>query len=261
MSNARRNVQGDLIWYELMTPDVEAARAFYRTVVGWTIGAASDMPGMDYRLLHWDGAAAGGMMALDADATAQGARPLWAAYVAVDDVDASAQAVREAGGHVFVPPTDIPGTGRFAMVADPQGAPFYIMRGASDEASAVFAEHAAGRWAWNELWTPDPEAALAFYGRLFGWRQEGAMPMGAMGDYRFLFHGDTRLGAVGPLAEPGARACWRHYVRVPSVRVAVAAIETHGGRITSGPHEVPGGDHVVVAVDPQGAEFALAGGL
>jgi len=254
------NRQGEFIWFELMTPDIEAARAFYTAVVGWTIDGHSGMPGMDYRMLRCGGENAGGVMELGADSIAQGAHPLWAAYVAVDDVDASAQAVREAGGHIFVPPTDIPDTGRFAMVADPQGAPLYIMRGFSDGTSTVFAEQAVGRWAWSELWTPDPEAALAFYGRLFGWRQEGAMPMGAMGDYRFLYLDETRLGAVGPLAEPGARAFWRHYVRVPSIAAAVAAIDAQGGTVTNGPHQVPGGDHIVVGRDPQGAEFALVGG-
>ena len=260
------NAQGDFIWYELMTSDIEGARAFYGAVAGMEIGDTSDMPGQDYRMIRYGSDFVGGVLAIDADMAAGGMKPLWMGYIASRDVDATAEAILAKGGHVFVPLRDIPGIGRFAMVADPQGAPFYIMHGFSDEASTVWQDGAVGHWGWNELWTPDPEAALGFYGDLFGYRQEGAMPMGPAGDYRFLMQGSARLGALGPLdvirAENrvGASAFWRHYFRVPSIAKAVAALNTGGGTILDGPHEVPGGDVIIVARDPQGAQFALVGG-
>lgn len=254
------NRQGDFIWYELMTSDMDAARAFYKAVAGFEIGEASDMPDQDYRMIRYGADYVGGIMQLDAHMMAGGALPLWIAYIAADDVDATTRAVAEKGGRVFLEPRDIPGVGRFSMVADPQGAPFYIMRGASDEASTVWQDNVVGHWGWNELWTPDQPAALDFYGALFGWRQEGAMPMGPRGDYLFMMQGDQRLGAIGPVSDPAKPAYWRHVFRVPSIGAALEAAKAHGATDIEGPHQVPGDDFVMYGKDPQGAAFVLVGG-
>ncbi len=254
------NKQGEFIWYELMTSDLEAARTFYQSVVGWQVGAQSGMPGMDYRMIDAGDGQVGGMMQLDEEMQAAGGKPLWIGYIGVDDVDATAAAIIAAGGQIFVPPTDIPGVGRFAMAADPQGAPFYVMRGAVEGGvSTAFSSERVGHFAWNELSTPDPLAALAFYGELFGWTNPNSMPMGELGEYRFLNVGDLGIGAVEPSKQ--ARATWLHYVHVPSIAQAVKAVEEGGGAILTGPHEVPGGSSIITGTDQQGARFALAGPL
>jgi len=253
------NAQGDFIWYELMTTDIEGARAFYGAVAGMEISAASDMPGMDYRMIGYGGDYVGGAMALDADMIAGGGIPLWIGYIAVADVDATAQAIADKGGRLFLPPRDLPGVGRLAMLADPQCAPFYIMHGTSDAESTVWQDNAVGRWGWNELWTPDQPAALDFYGSIFGWRQEGAMPMGPRGDYLFIMQGGQRLGAIGPSSDPAAPAYWRHVFRVPSIGPAHEAALSHGATEIEGPHAVPDGDFVMYGKDPQGAAFVLVG--
>jgi uncharacterized protein len=260
MANASTNAQGDFIWYELMTPDIEGARAFYKAVAGMDIGAGSDMPGMDYRMIGYEDHLVGGALAMDRDMLDHGGLPLWIGYIGVEDVDAMTQAVVDRGGTLFIPPRDVPGAGRFAMVADPWGAPFYLMRGESDEASTVWQDNVVGHWGWNELWTPDQPGALAFYGDLFGWHQQGAMPMGPRGDYLFMMQGDKRLGAFGPASDPAAPAYWRHVFRVPSIGAALEAAQAGGASEIDGPHAVPGGDHVMYARDPQGAVFVLVGG-
>jgi uncharacterized protein len=132
------NPHGSFIWYELMTPDVDAAKAFYDSVVGWSIAATSDFPN-GYRMIERrDGKFAGGILPLTDEMQSHGAHPAWLGYIGVSDVDALATAVEGDGGKVLMPPFDIPGTGRVALLADPQGAPFYVMRGASDEDSDVF---------------------------------------------------------------------------------------------------------------------------
>jgi len=253
------NAQGDFIWYELMTPDPEGARAFYGAVAGLEIGDAPPAPAPDYRMIGYGGSFVGGMLAMDDDMLSAGAMPMWIGYIGVDDVDATAAGIRAKGGHIFVPPRDIPGTGRFAMAADPQGAPFYIMRGFSDATSTVWQDNEVGHWGWNELWTPDQAGALDFYGSLFGWTQAGAMPMGPRGDYLFMMQDGKRLGAFGP-KEPGVQAYWRHIFRVPSIGAALKAAKAGGATEIEGPHEVPGGDHVLYGRDPQGATFVLVGG-
>ena len=256
---SRRNPHGSHIWYELLTTDAEGAKAFYEAAVpGWEVGPASPEH-QGYRQIRVGGGHAGGMMELNQQMIAGGAGPTWLGYVGVDDVDASVAKVEAKGGKVHLPAFDIPGIGRIAMVADPRGNTFYLMRGASEEASDAFSTSAEGHVNWNELSTPDPAAARQFYGDLFGWTSEEFMPMGEFGDYRFFAHGGTTIGAVCGLMPNGGESRWRYYIRVPSIAASVEAVNAGGGSVSMGPHEVPGGDHIIIGNDPQGAEFALVG--
>jgi predicted enzyme related to lactoylglutathione lyase len=112
--------QSSFVWYELMSSDVAAAKAFYTKVVGWKT-QDMPMPGMTYTLLSAGDTQVGGMMTLPKDAADAGMRPCWTSYIEVDDVDGAAAKVRSLGGKIYATPTDIPNVGRFAVVADPQG--------------------------------------------------------------------------------------------------------------------------------------------
>jgi uncharacterized protein len=258
------NPQGGFIWYELMTPDPEGSKTFYDAVTGWTIGkAAPEFNG--YRMIgRSDGKFAGGVLPLTDEMQQHGARPTWLGYIHVNNVDASVAKIEQAGGNALMPAFDIPNVGRIAMVTDPQGAPFYVMKPvppANDPnaQSDVFSPTEQQRVGWNELSTSDPVAARRFYGDQFGWTSENFMPMGEQGEYRFFEHHGVTLGAVAS-ATNGQHPHWRFYIRVPSISAAQQTAETKGGKIVMGPMEVPGGDHIVIGIDPQGAEFALVGG-
>ncbi|HET8749964.1 MAG TPA: VOC family protein [Sphingomicrobium sp.] len=257
------NPTGDFIWYELMTTDAEGAKAFYDAVVGWNFSeGAAEYQG--YRMINTpDGGFAGGVMPLTPEMQQHGARPTWLGYLNVSDVDQKAASIEAAGGKALVGPMDIPNVGRIAMAADPQGAPFYVMKpippsGAENQPSTVFSPDRQGRCAWNELSTSDPVAARRFYGEQFGWTADDFMDMGEHGEYRFIDHHGLRLGAIAGTM-PGQPSHWRFYFRVPSVGQAKEVAEAKGGRIVMGPMEVPGGDHILIGIDPQGAEFALVG--
>lgn len=260
---AHSRQHGSFIWYELLTPDPIGAKGFYDALVGWDIEAKPSGP-MDYRMIsRGDGGQAGGVMRLTDDMAAHGARPIWLGYICVDDVDASVASIESAGGTALKPAFDIPGIGRIAMVADPQGAPFYVMKpipptGQETAESDVFSTDAERRVAWNELSTSDPTAARKFYVDQFGWGADEFMDMGEMGEYRFFDRNGTRIGALCGIM-PGQRPKWRYYVRVPSISAAKTIAEEKGGAIAMGPHQVPGGDWIIIGTDPQGAEFALVG--
>ena len=255
---------GDFIWYELMTPDPDGAKAFYDSVVGWDI-EPQPSGDMDYRMIRRsDGRNAGGVMRLTSEMASHGARPTWLAYLNVPDVDDAVAKIEAAGGKALMPPFDIPEVGRIALVSDPQGAPFYIMKPippANDPnaVSDVFSPDAPQRVGWNELQTSDVEAARSFYGSQFGWGSDEFMDMGDMGKYRFWDHNGTRLGALFD-AGNGQPPHWRFYIRVPSISAAKSTVEAKGGTVHMGPHQVPTGDWIIVGSDPQGAEFALVGG-
>lgn len=263
MTVDQSNNQGSFIWYELLTGDIAGAKRFYDAVVGWNIQGTSNFPN-DYRMIERsDGKSAGGAMQLTEEMKQHGGRPIWLAYIYSDDVDRLASDVERNDGKILMAPFDIPGIGRVAMVADPQGAPFYIMKPippANDRnaKSDVFSPDQPQRMSWNELSTSDPETARKFYGDLFGWNDGEFMDMGDNGKYRFLMHDGQRIGAMcGTMG--GQQSKWRFYIRVPSIATAVEAVKVNGGSVTMGPHEVPGGDHIIIGNDPQGAEFALVG--
>lgn len=260
------NPKGDFIWYELMTTDPDAAADFYGAVIGWTITPheGPEAGGQDYRMIgRDDGGTAGGVLRLTEAMCEGGARPVWLPYLYSNDVDATLKAMEAAGGSVQMPAVDLP-VGRIAMVADPQGVPIYVMDpippvGKEEMASDVFSPDALQRACWNELASPDLEASKAFYAQHFGFEFNEAMPMGEMGDYCFIDLGGRRLGAIMQRQSEDQPALWLTYFRVPSIAKAKAAVEAKGGTVMMGPHEVPGGDWIIVATDPQGAGFGLVG--
>lgn len=250
------DLHGSPIWYELMTPDPDATGAFYGPILGWTItpmaaGAA------DYRVIATPDGGVGGLFALSPAMVDQGVHAAWLMYVGVDDVDATAAAVKAAGGAIARPAWDVPGIGRMAMLADPQGAPFYVMTpfppaGEGGENNA-FSPRLLGHCTWNELRTTDLDAAIGFYRSLFDWAQTGAMSMGPAGDYLFLNKGDLPIGAAMGGASADQPPHWIHYFRVAAIDDALVAVKKGGGIVLTGPHDVPGGDRVIICRDPHGA--------
>ena len=266
------NPHGNFIWYELLTPEPDAAKRFYDVVVGWDIEPAPSGE-MDYRMITIPGGGnAGGVMRLSPEMAEHGARPTWLGYLGVNDVDAMVASVEHVGGKTLMPAHDMPGVGRFAMIVDPQGAPFYIMKptpppGQEDTDSNAFSVDQPMHIRWNELATSDPDAAIHFYQHHFGWHQQGEMDMpvlseaegGPMGKYRFLQHGGVTIGAVMPTMAHAPESRWTYYIGVDDIDRAVKAVEVGGGTIIHGPQEIPGGEFSLSAADPHGVSFGLVG--
>lgn len=249
---------GTHIWYELMTNDPDGAVQFYENILPWKI-VPGENPEMDYRHINAPDASVGGVMKLPDSAPMP---PAWMGYIAVDDVDGVVAKTEAAGGQTYMPATDIPNVGRIAMITDPQGVPFYVMKGAREEVSQAFAYDAPreGHCAWNELATTDQAGAMTYYGDMFGWTKDGDMDMGPeMGRYDFVRDNRGMLGGVMTKPKEMPVSAWSYYFRVPDMDVAVEAIKVNGGRIIVEPMEIPGGDYAMTAQDPQGAFFSLVG--
>ena len=245
--------QGDFVWYELATTDVDAAQSFYADVTAWTV-EPSGMPGMDYRLAKVDERQVAGLMPM-LDLMEQQS-PSWRGYIEVDDVDAMAGRVRDAGGTVQYGPDDIPGVGRFAVCTDPQCAMFMLFKGGGDPTADLPVE-TPGAFCWHELVTTDWEASWSFYSGLFGWQKEIAVEMGPMGTYQtFAINGAHAGGMMNGTDTPPA---WRYYIAVEDIDAATRRLTDRGATIQVGPHEVPGGAWITMALDPQGVPFAISG--
>jgi len=217
------------------------------------------MSDRSYTLLSVGTTPVGGLMPIPEAARTGGARPGWNGYIAVDDVDAYAKRVKAAGGAVHRPPEDIPGVGRFSVVADPHGATFNLFKGNSDQESAPAAPGTSGHVGWHELHAGDGVSAFAFYSGLFGWTKAEAMDMGAMGVYQLFATGDAPCGGMMTKMPQTPAPFWLYYFNVDAVEAAMARVKDAGGQIIHGPMEVPGGSWIAHGLDPQGAIFAMVG--
>ncbi|WP_372841206.1 VOC family protein [Phaeovulum sp.] len=247
---------GNPCWYELTSYNPDAAQAFYAAVLGWKVTNAG-MEGADYRLA----AAGDDMVAGIWVPEAQGMPPFWMVYFTTGNCDTAIEAVTKAGGKVHMEPNDVPGTGRFAVVQDPQGAVFGLLQPLDSKGNA-FDQKKTGHGNWHELMTTDPKEAFAFYSELFGWKAGTSMDMGAMGRYDIFSHQGTDIGGMMRLAPdmPGpGTPFWLPYFGIESIDAAAKRVTASGGKVVSGPQDVPGGAFIVVASDPQGSIFALVG--
>jgi len=241
-----------------MTSDAAAAETFYKSAIGWSAEDAG-YSDVRYTLLSVGDTQVAGLMTLPKEASDAGAKPGWIGYVAVDDVDDYAARFTRSGGMVHRPPADIPGVGRFAIVADPQGAVLALFKGTGTSPPPVAST--PGHPAWRELYAADGAAAFAFYSGMFGWIKGEAVDLGPMGTYQ-LFATSTGGQPIGGIMTkpPNIPApFWTYCFQTDGVMAAAARITAAGGTIINGPMEVPGGSWVVQALDPQGAMFALVG--
>jgi uncharacterized protein len=251
------NFHGRFVWYELMTTDTEAAKAFYAQVVGWGTQDAS-MPGIAYSLFTAGQTSVGGLIELPEDAKKVGARPSWVGYVGVNDVDATTDRVKQLGGVVHVPPTDIPNVSRFSVVADPQMATLALFKWLKADQGQPAELDMLGGVGWHELLAADWEKAWPFYGELFGW-QKAAADLGALGTYQLFSAAGQTVGGMFTKPPTVPAPFWLYYFNVDDIDVAARRVKAGGGQILSGPIEVAGGNRTVQCADPQGAIFALVG--
>jgi predicted enzyme related to lactoylglutathione lyase len=247
---------GRFVWYELLTTNIAAAKAFYGSVVGWG-GQDVSTAELAYVLLTAGHGPVGGLMVLPPEARKMGAAPRWVGYVAVDDVDASAERIKRLGGAIYVPPTDS-NIGRIAVVTDPQTATFALVEGLRHGQTESGDMGEAGRVGWHELLAADRSKASAFYREVFDWRETDAK-IGPSPSYHLFAAGRHTIGGMLTKHASAPVPFWLYYFNVGDIDVALRRVEDGGGRVVMGPHELPGNSGIARCIDPQGAMFALQG--
>ena len=246
---AQPNIQGRFFWQELLCADPAAVTAFYGRVLGWRAQpAASDPSYMTFA--SRSGPVAGAMAP---GAGQKDTHSHWLAYIGAEDVDATLATAVRLGGKLVHAAADIE-QGRYAVLADPQGATFGIYK-----PSHIAADHAVqpGDHCWLELATTDLETAFKFYQEVFGWQVIQRLDMGASGTYLIFGVAGTPRGGVMKLMHPAPGPYWLCYTEVADLDKAIAAAEKSGGRLLNGPMTVPGGARIAQLADPNGAVFAL----
>lgn len=236
---------GAFVWHENHSTDVEKAKSFYTKLLGWETEVWK--PGeMDYAMIKAGEQMHGGFMA------AQGGAPShWLGHVLVEDVDETARRAEAAGGRLLFGPHDIPEVGRFALIADPQGATV------SAFASEGEAPPSEGVFVWDELHTSDPQAAKSFYGEVFGWSARD-QDMGGMTYTIFQRAGDTDVAGCMQLEE-GMQAPphWLVYIGTDDIDATTARAKELGATVHVEPADIPNIGRFSILQDPAGAVFGL----
>ncbi|WP_030104743.1 VOC family protein [Actinoalloteichus caeruleus] len=251
MGDARGYGQGTPCWADYWARDRRAAMDFYGAVLGWDFDEGPPETG------YYTTASVGGKVAAGLFQPPEPDSPVtWGVYLASDDVDATARAVTEAGGHVVMGPTDVMEEGRMLLATDPTGAVFGAWQAGRHRGFQLVDQ--PGAVAWTELATRDAETARAFYARVFG--VGISPPMAADFDYTTIrVDGRDVAGVWGAGSdEPDAALGWGTVFAVPGTDDALDVVTGRGGVVVRAAEDSPYG-RLATCQDPQGGRFSLVG--
>jgi len=227
---------GKFVWVDLITGDVEGAKAFYGPLFGWTF----KNKGRYTTVLHGDERVAGFVSAADPE------RSEWIGNLSVEDVDRSVELAKANGGGVEREAVDAPDRGRLALISDPGGAVVLLVRSSSGDTPDGLPP--VGSFLWRELWTHDVDAALGFYATIAGHTPKTVLMHGQ--PYSVLAAKDVARAGV-MRAPPEVSPLWLPYVRVEDpLATAERAVEL-GARL------VALSEKAVILVDPTGAPIGV----
>jgi predicted enzyme related to lactoylglutathione lyase len=249
---ADAKVRGQFVWHDFVTAEPQAAINFYPKFVPWK--TQSWELEENYTLWVAKNGPIGGIMPLSTAASSSGAKPHWLPYIATLDIEGTVNETTALGGLVITRPTDIPNGGRYAVLADPQGAVFGVYH---SENMNVPGKPKPGEFSWHEHAGDDYRKTFDFYTALFGWEKIDEHDMGPLGVYMIFGANGVPMGGMFTKPPHMPAASWASYVLVNSADQAASAAAKAGGQVINGPMEVPGGDRIAQIVDAQGAMFAV----
>lgn len=246
-------VPGRWVWAELFTEDAEAAQRFYARLFGWSFDRLGSGE-QGYALARSEGEPVAGLVQRTHEFVKEkGSR--WLGMISVPDVAAAAQYAATHGGKVVVPPRTQPGRGEVALLADPEGAPFGVIRSDSGDPLDYLGEE--NQWVWIELWAKEPQAMAGFYAGLAGYESSPAPMSNGRTAYELSSGGYLRCRII-PSPIPDKPSAWLPYLRVGDVQAAAARVTEAGGRLAVAPSPRLHDGTLAFAIDPTGAALGLA---
>jgi predicted enzyme related to lactoylglutathione lyase len=247
---------GKIIFAELVTPDLAAARAFYGQLFGWSFRELAN-GGTPYAEARLNGRLVAGLLYKPAPAI-QRRQPAWLNFIAARDVDAVGKLAVQGGGRLLLAPHDLAGHGREAVLADPQGAVFAVLASASGDPADTLPE--PGEWIWSSLITREPAAGAAFYQGLLDYEVFDPPADAPPGEQHLMLVSQDYLRAsvnALPAGMRDARSHWLSYIRVEDAVKTSRRLLALGGRVLVEPRADHHGGKVAVVADPSGAAFGL----
>lgn len=245
LGSAGISLPGKVVWHELVTPDMNKAKNFYAGLLGWTFEDVSD----GYALARYNGRILAGIAKLDLSEHASN----WLPLISATDMERVLAEAVAAGGKTVLKPFDMPNRGRIAVLKDPLGASFGVVQ--SSHGDPADRKPDINEWLWNEVWTDDVPAAVAFYQTVGGYR----LVEKAVSDihYRYLERdGQPRVGLLDK-PSPQIGNTWVAYIRVADVDAAANKAKALGGYVLMAPSAAIRNGTMAVITDPSGATFVL----
>lgn len=239
---------GTVVWMDLLTPDVQKAAQFYSTVFGWKFAFS---PEGDYAYATLDGKPVASLVKLDGES--KGAFGLWLPSIAVSDVNTTLTTLARNGGSVVKGPEVLPGRGRYALVKDPSGAVFMVLRANTGDPQR---SESNGTWVWDELWTDNISAATGFYQSLFGYHAF-TYKDGNHGNYQIMGRNGAPLTGIVKRPLPKVEPGWLGYLQVENVDATARQVLKAGGAVLLPPKPGTQNEDIAIVADPTGGVFAL----
>lgn len=245
---------GKVIWVEMVTPDLAAARKFCAGLFGWSF---RDVPSgkTAYAVALLGNRPIAGLLQ-KAVPPVEPRKPAWLTFLAVRDVDAATRTAVEKGARVVIKPRSVPRRGRQAVLADPEGAPFALLASSSGDPSDYLA--APGDWIGRSLLVKDADKEAAFYQQLLGC-DVFDLPSDDGVEHLVLSSDGFARASVNDFRKDSLRRYphWVNFVRVVDAAGATARAVSLGGTVLVEPHVDRHGGRLSVVADPAGALVGL----
>lgn len=247
---------GKIVYAQLTTPDLDKAKAFYGSLLGWTFKDVTVSKGR-YTQAIVNGRPVAGLVERP-NMVAHG-DPLWLPFISVQDVRAAANAAKVWGGHILFKPQNVIGRGDESVISDPQGGLFAALRSATGDTLDDTTPPQQGEWVWNALLTSKPYEAAGFYQKLFGYQVEAAPDAKRGSAYLLESQSITRatINPLPPRLPDGAHARWMNFIQVDSVGAAAQKAAELGGKVLVQPHPDRQDTIIAILADPSGAAFGV----
>jgi len=244
---------GKVVWSDLVTDDVAAARRFYEGVLGWTFESTTGPEGKQYLLARSGGTYVAGMVPVKG--RADGVElSRWLPYVSVADVDAAVRQAGAAGGRVALAPRSIT-VGRVAVIIDPEGAVIGLARSSIGDPDDSTTAPGPGRRVGTELLSNDPAAAASFYGSVMGYEARSASRRG--GEVTVLQSGGHDRATVLRNPTGNWSPVWLTSFGVSDPAAAAARAESLGGKVLLPVSPEVREGSIAIVEDPSGAVVVL----
>jgi len=247
------HIQGRWIWAELLADNVETEKNFYKEVFGWQFDSLGTGDSI-YTLVRVNDKPIAGIVHFPKpDGAERSAR--WLPIMSVPDTRGAADRAVASGGTVIVPPKELPGRGMTAIIKDPEGALFGVVRTDTGDPPDAFPGY--DEWLWEELWAKNPNRMADFYRPIGDYTVTDEQGTGDRIELRLVAGGYPRAGILEFLRKD-LPTTWLPYVRVEDLSKTVTDVERAGGRVVVEPSPEIRGGKVAVFLDPLGAAVAAA---
>ncbi len=236
---------GAFLGSDLLTENAVTAAAFYGELFGWDVEKVRE----DNYAIHHQGRLIASVSKIDS-ADNEANESFWLVGIAVADLDRAMKAAGQLGAEVREPVTTVEGYGRFAVIADPQGAPVMLIEPGSIPIGGTTGH---GSWVWAELWTRDVDAAADFYAKVIGYSQTEVERRDEK-YHVFKFGEELRAGLVKiPKELENVKPGWAAYVGVENLAKTMARVRELGGRVIFASEDNPVRGAVALIAGPAGA--------